>query len=245
MGRFNERTVLITGAARGMGANHARRFAGEGARVVLTDILIEEGAQLAKDLGDAAIFVAHDVAQESGWQRAIEAAEDAFGPVDVLVNNAGRAVYGSILDISEATYRSIIDVNQIGVFLGMKAIVPSMQKKGAGAIVNISSLAGLIAEANSVAYTASKFAVTAMTKVAAKEFGQYMIRVNSVHPGVIDTAMAVTEGTDEVMAQMKMATPLGRLGTSDEASELVMFLASDAASYITGAAYRIDGGLMA
>lgn len=245
MGRLDNEVAVITGGARGMGASHARRFVAEGARVIVTDVLEDEGKQVAGDLGESGFFVRQDVCSADDWRRVVDAAEDAYGPITVLVNNAGRGLVAPLLDTSESQYRAIIDVNQVAIFLGMKFVAPSMQKANKGSIINVSSLAGLIGAANNIAYAASKFAVTGMTRVAAKELGQYNIRVNSIHPGHIATPLiADTPGADELLEQMLTATPLARAGQPEEATNLVLFLASDEASYITGSAHQVDGGIL-
>jgi len=240
MARLAGKVAIVTGGARGMGAAHVRRMSAEGAKVVFTDILEEDGVKLQKELGDNVLFAKHDVTSASDWDTVVRKAEEAFGPVNVLVNNAGIDLpEGSLQDATEAMYRKVIDVNQVSVFLGMKYAVPSMRKAGGGSIVNISSLAGLVGGFQKVAYTASKFAVRGMTKAAALELGAYGIRVNSVHPGFIATPM--TEGL--INPQLENSFPLKRAGKSEEVSELVLFLASDESSYSTGSEFVIDGGL--
>jgi len=245
MGRLDGKVAIITGGARGMGAAHVRRFVGEGAKVVFTDILAEEGRALATELGGNALFLKHDVANESDWDRVVAEAESAFGPVDVLVNNAGIAPNKPLEETAEAEYRRVIDINQVSVFLGMKAVIGSMRKTKNGSIVNISSLAGLIAGRNQIAYVASKFAVRGMTKAAALEFGEYGIRVNSIHPGIIATPMTMNDETRAMLAEISKTIPLGRVANPEEVSNLVLFLASDESSYSTGSEFVIDGGLFA
>lgn len=243
MSRLANKVAIITGAARGMGAAHARRFVEEGAKVVITDILEENGQALAGELGEHAIFVKHDVTSAQDWEQVVSAAEQAFGPIDILVNNAGISVNNSLEYMTEEQYRKIIDINQVSVFLGMKAVLPSMKKTKNGSIVNISSLNGLVAGA--IGYTDSKFAVRGMTKAAAMELAQYGIRVNSVHPGVIETPM-VTEGDAiDAIREFAKTIPLGRMAQSEEVSNLVLFLASDESSYSTGSEFVIDGGMSA
>ncbi len=243
--RFAGRVVIVTGAARGMGASHARGFAAEGAKVVLTDTRVEEGAALAASIGPSALFVAHDVASAAGWADVVREAQAAFGEPEVLVNNAG--ILGPITpaaELREEDYLRVCAVNQHSVYLGMKAVIPSMLRLGRGSIVNISSISGLVANygAPSVAYVGSKFAIRGMTKQAAMEYGRHHIRVNSVHPGFIRTPMMI-EGTDENGGDAASMVPLGRIAEPEEVTRLVLFLASDEASYITGAEHVIDAGM--
>ncbi|TJY43902.1 glucose 1-dehydrogenase [Cohnella pontilimi] len=245
MGRLDGKVAIITGGARGMGAAHVRRFIREGAKVVFTDVLVDEGQALATELGGNAKFMKHDVTSASDWDRIVAEAEAAFGPVDVLVNNAGIAPSKPFEETTEEEYRKVIDVNQVSVFLGMKAVLPSMRKTKNGSIVNISSLAGLIAGRNQVAYVASKFAVRGMTKAAALEFGEYGIRVNSVHPGIIATPMTMNDETRAMLSEISKTIPLGRVAAPEEVTNLVLYLASDESSYSTGSEFVIDGGLFA
>ena len=245
MARLDGKVAIITGGARGMGASHVRRFVSEGAKVIFTDILVEEGQALAKELGQNALFLEHDVTNATDWDSIVAEAEVKFGPVDILVNNAGIAPNKPIEDTTEEEYRKVIDVNQLSVFLGMKAVFTSMKKAKTGSIVNISSLAGLIAGRNQIAYVASKFAVRGMTKAAALEFGEYGIRVNSIHPGIIETPMTMNEETVAMLAEISKSIPLGRTAKAEEVTNLVLYLASDESSYSTGAEFVIDGGLLA
>lgn len=243
MERLSGKVAIITGGARGMGASHVRRFVEEGAKVVFTDINEEVGEKLASELGDNTLFVKHDVTDEAGWQEVIEKAEAAFGPVNVLVNNAGISMSKSIFDMSVEDYKKIIDINQVSVFLGIKAVLPSMQKAEGGSIVNISSMNGIVGGA--VGYTDSKFAVRGMTKAAALQVGHLGIRVNSVHPGVIETPM-VTEGDAvEQIEEFAKQIPMRRMAQSEEVTNMVLFLASSESSYSTGSEFIIDGGLTA
>jgi len=243
MERLANKIAIVTGGARGMGASHARKFIEEGAKVVITDLNAEAGQALAAELGENAIFVQQDVTSAQDWERVVAESEKAFGPVNILVNNAGISVASSFETMTEEQYRKIIDINQVSVFLGMKTVLPSMKKAGIGSIVNISSINGLVAGA--VGYTDSKFAVRGMSKAAAVEFAKYGIRVNSVHPGVIETPM-VTEGDAvEQIKQFAKFIPLQRIAQSEEITNLVLFLASDESSYSTGAEFVADGGLTA
>lgn len=243
MTKLMDKVAIITGGARGMGESHVRRFVEEGAKVVFTDINEEVGEKLASELGDNTLFVKHDVTDEAGWQEVIEKAEVAFGPVNVLVNNAGISMSKSIFDMSVEDYKKIIDINQVSVFLGIKAVLPSMQKAEGGSIVNISSMNGIVGGA--VGYTDSKFAVRGMTKAAALQVGHLGIRVNSVHPGVIETPM-VTEGDAvEQIKEFAKQIPMRRMAQSEEVTNMVLFLASSESSYSTGSEFIIDGGLTA
>lgn len=247
MQRLNGKIAVITGAARGMGEAHARRFVAEGAKVILTDRSEAQGSAIASELGASAMFVAHDVTDAGQWAEVVDKAEQAFGPITVLVNNAGiLGPMAKTADLAEADYMHVCAVNQHSVFLGMKAVLPSMLRAGRGSIVNISSIAGMVANYGfpSLAYVASKFAVRGMTKAAAVEYGPHNIRVNSVHPGFILTPMMV-EATDEVGGDALAQIPLGRLANPDEVSQLVLFLASDESSYISGSEHVVDAGMIA
>lgn len=243
MGRLSGKVAVITGGARGMGASHVRKFVEEGAKVVFTDILEQEGQALAAELGDNARFVKHDVTNAEEWQTVVEEAENTYGPVNILVNNAGITMAKSIMAITEEEYRRIVDINQVSVFLGMKAVVPSMQKTEGGSIVNISSVNGLVGGA--VGYTDTKFAVRGITKAAALELANYGIRVNSVHPGAVETPMIVQEDTKAAVEAWAKTLPMKRVGKPEEVSNLVVFLASDESSYSTGSEFVIDGGVTA
>ncbi|RST77252.1 glucose 1-dehydrogenase [Siminovitchia acidinfaciens] len=243
MTRLDGKIAIITGAAQGMGASHARKFIEEGAKVVLTDLNVEKGNALAAELGENALFVKHNVTSDDDWTTVVAETEKAFGPLNVLVNNAGITMAKSILEVTEEEYRRIVDINQVSVFLGMKAVIPSMQKASGGSIVNISSINGLVA--GTIGYTDTKFAVRGMTKAAAIEVAHYGIRVNSVHPGVIATPMVVQEDTKASVEEFSKHIPLKRIAQSEEVSSLVVYLASDESSYSTGAEFIVDGGLTA
>ncbi|GAA0371496.1 glucose 1-dehydrogenase [Alkalibacterium iburiense] len=231
----------MTGAASGMGETHVRAFVEEGAKVVFTDILEEEGKDLQKELGDQTLFLVHDVREASAWEQVVEKTKETFGPVDILVNNAGISVAKSMFDMSEEEYRRIFEINQLSVFLGMKSVAPFMNE--GGSIINISSINGLVGGA--VGYTDTKFAVRGMTKAASVELAHRGIRVNSVHPGVIETPM-VTEGDAvEQIKQFAQTIPMRRMAQPEEVTKMVVFLASDDASYSTGSEFIIDGGLTA
>jgi 3alpha(or 20beta)-hydroxysteroid dehydrogenase len=243
MKRLAGKIAIITGAAQGMGASHARKFIEEGAKVVLTDLNDEKGNALAAELGENALFVKHNVTSADDWAAVVTETEKAFGPVNVLVNNAGITMAKSILEVTEEEYRRIVDINQVSVFLGMKSVIPSMQKANGGSIVNISSINGIVAGA--IGYTDTKFAVRGMTKAAAIEGAHYGIRVNSVHPGVIATPMVIQEDTKAAVEAFSKHIPLKRVAQSEEVSNLVVYLASDESSYSTGAEFIVDGGLTA
>jgi 3alpha(or 20beta)-hydroxysteroid dehydrogenase len=248
MRRLQGKVAIITGAAQGMGAAHVRAFVAEGARVMLTDINAVEGRKLADELGGQVDFQAHDVASESDWQTVVAAAERRFGPVEALVNNAG--VNGPIVattDMTEAQYQRVCAINQTGVFLGMKHVIPSMLKAGGGSIVNVSSIAGLVAiyGTPSPAYTGSKFAVRGMTKHVAIEYAARKIRCNSVHPGYVRTPMMTETLNADQIVIASGSVPVKRVGEPSEVASLVVFLASDESAFITGAEHVIDGGLTA
>lgn len=242
------KVAIITGAASGMGASGARIFHKLGASVTISDINVEAGEALAAELGERARFSKLNVTEAADWQRAIDDTEAAFGPVNVLVNNAGHPGYQkAISDLSLKEYRDICAINQDGVFLGMKLVLPSMMRAGGGSIVNNSSGYGLVGAANNMDYCASKWAVTGMTKAGAVELAQHKVRVNSVHPGVVLTPMVesalkvIGEAADVFIARM----PLNRGADPAEIAIVFAFLASDASSFITGASLPVDGGLTA
>lgn len=243
MGRLDSKVAIITGAAQGMGASHAERFIKEGAKVVLTDLNEEKGQAFADELGENALFVKQNVSSEDDWAHVISEAEKKFGPVNVLVNNAGITVAKSIMETTEEDYRNIFEINQLSVFLGMKAVIPSMQKANGGSIVNISSMNGIAGGV--IGYTDTKFAVRGMTKAAALEGAEYGIRANSVHPGAIETPMLVQEDTKDAVDEISKHIPLKRVARPEEVSNLVLFLASDESSYSTGSEFIVDGGLTA
>ncbi len=244
--------ALITGAARGQGEAEARLFVEEGARVVLGDVRDDLGKQVAESLGEAAIYLNLDVSREESWADFRAGALEAFGKIDVLINNAGILRMGSIAETSIDEYMQVVQVNQVGVFLGMKTVLAPMTEAGGGSIVNISSVGGLAGVVGMVSYVSSKFAVRGMTKTAALEFGPLGIRVNSVHPGGVDTPMIAplgTEtGTDASMPDGRSiyaGVPLRRISEPREIAKLVAFLASDESSYCTGSEFTADGGLLA
>ncbi|MFX3636719.1 MAG: glucose 1-dehydrogenase [Candidatus Pristimantibacillus sp.] len=243
MARLEGKVVIITGAAQGMGASHAQKFVNEGAKVVLTDLNEEKGKAFAAELGENALFIKQNVTSAEDWANVVAEAEKAFGPVNVLVNNAGITMAKSILQMTEEEYRRIVEINQVSVFLGMKSVIPAMQKAGGGSIVNISSMNGIVGGA--IGYTDTKFAVRGMTKAAALECANYGIRVNSVHPGVIATPMVVQEDTKAAVEEFSKHIPLKRVAQSEEVSNLVLYLASDESSYSTGSEFVVDGGLTA
>jgi 3alpha(or 20beta)-hydroxysteroid dehydrogenase len=246
MGALEGKVAIVTGGARGQGEAHVRRFAAEGARVLATDVLDELGAGVAADTGDGVVYLHHDVTEEEQWATVVARAEDELGGVDILVNNAGIARMAPLVQMSTDDYMDVIKVNQVAVFLGMRAVAPAMQRRGGGSIINISSVDGMAGMAYVIGYVASKFAVRGMTKTAAMELGPLGIRVNSVHPGGVDTPMIRPPGLEDVdYDAMFRRLPIPRCGTPEDIAALVTFLASDESSYITGSEHVIDGGLLA
>ncbi|HEX6312498.1 MAG TPA: glucose 1-dehydrogenase [Acidimicrobiia bacterium] len=246
MGRLDGKVALITGAARGQGEAEAREFVAEGAAVVLADVLDDAGAKVAGDIGDRAVYCHLDVTDPAQWREAVDTAVSTFGKLDVLINNAGILRLGMVEDMPLDEYLAVINVNQVGCWLGMQAVVPALTRAGGGAIVNTSSTSGFVGTMGLSAYTASKFAVRGMTKCAAMELGHYGIRVNSVHPGGIDTEMVAGPEFAAVDKELVYGSqPVPRIGRPDEVAKLMVFLASDDASYCTGAEYLIDGGMLA
>jgi 3alpha(or 20beta)-hydroxysteroid dehydrogenase len=244
MGRLDGKVAVISGGARGQGAAEARLFSAEGAAVVVGDLLDDQGRALAAELGDRARYVHLDVRDPASWAGIVQVAEEAFGPVGVLVNNAGISGTNSgVVETSLDDYLAVVAVNQTGTFLGMQAATPSMRRGGSGSIVNISSTAGLMGYAGPFAYCTSKWAIRGMTKSAALELAPE-IRVNSVHPGPVDTPMIHPQGVSPAdFAKLFTAVvPLGRHADPMEIARVVLFLASDESSFMTGAELAVDGG---
>ena len=253
-GRLAGKVALVTGAASGLGAETARRLAREGAAVMLSDFRVGDAEAVTAEIiaaGGLAAFIAHDVTSEDDWSAAVTATTTIHGRLDILVNNAG--IVGNQLDLmthSLADWRRILAVNLDGVFLGMRAVGPVMAGQGGGSIVNLSSIMGKVAMPNVTAYAASKGGVLMLTKAAAVEWAPLGIRVNSVHPGFIDTPMVANalhaaENGNEMRSAIIAAHPLGRLGMPREIADAVVFLASDEASFMTGAELVVDGGYTA
>ena len=239
MNRAEGKVVVITGGAQGMGASHARVFAEHGGHVVIADRDVTLGSALVEELGESAAFHAMDVTAESDWDALVAATIERFGRLDVLVNNAGLLARGAIEDSDLDSWNRVIGVNLTGVFLGMRAVVPIMKSQGSGSIINISSVDGIRGSDNLHAYVASKFGVTGITKSVAVEIAASGVRVNSVHPGLIETPMSAS------MGPTRLAIPMDRGATADEVSMLVLYLGSDESRYCTGAEFVIDGGLTA
>jgi 3alpha(or 20beta)-hydroxysteroid dehydrogenase len=246
MSTLEGKVAIITGASNGIGAAAARLFTERGAKVVLADIIDDKGEALADEIGDSAIFSHLDVRSEEDWQRAVDAALANFGKLNVLFNNAGVPGLQRLQEMTLDDYMATVDVNQIGVFLGIKAVIEPMRAAGGGSIINTSSLMGITGLANGMSYCASKFAVTGMTKVAAIELGPYKIRANSIHPGACYTNMLSNSGLAADDADNQFAgTPAGRVGQPRELAAMAAYLASDDSSYSTGAEFLVDGGLNA
>ena len=245
-GRLEGKVALVTGAARGMGAAIATLFAQEGARVVVADILESGGCQVVESIsrrGGCGLFRPLDVTQEHQWIRGIAATVDAFGGLDVLVNNAGIGQQLAIEDTGEEIWHRTMDVNVTGAFLGTKHAIPQMRRAGGGSIVNISSMSGLVGGSTSAAYHASKGALRLLTKAVAVQYGHEGIRANSVHPGVIETPMTRDFLNDPRNRRDREAkTPLGRIGTPEDVAYGVLYLAGGESSFVTGSELVIDGG---
>lgn len=241
MGELDGRVALVTGGARGQGAAEARLFAGEGATVVITDVLDEQGEQTAGELGCEYLHL--DVSSEAEWESVVADTVERHGRLDVLMNNAGIFQPAQLLNTSTELWDRTVAINQTGVFLGMRTAAAAMIEAGnGGSIINTSSVAGLDGVFGATAYGATKWAVTGMTKTVAKELGKHSIRVNSIHPGVIVTDMIDTmiEGNEDKMASRQ---PIRRLGTADDIAEMALFLATDRSSYCTGQSFTVDGGV--
>ena len=246
MARLTGKVALISGGARGQGEAEARLFCAEGASVVIGDVLDEQGRKVAAEIGESACYVHLDVTREDDWARAVAEVRARFGRLDILINNAGIVRTGYLESHSLADYLAVVNVNQVGVFLGMREVVGALREAGGGSIVNISSNAGLEGVEGVIGYAASKWAVRGMTKSAALELGQYGIRVNSVHPGGVDTPMLGGQELGHMLATNPFAgQPIPRIAQPEEIARLVLFLASDESSYSTGSEFTADGGRMA
>ena len=244
-GRLDGDVALITGAARGQGAAEARRFAAEGATVVVTDVL-ERGEAVAEEIraeGHEAEFIELDVTDEAGWDACVEGVVEEYGSLDVLVNNAGIAREEAVDEETLDGWNRVIEVNQTGTFLGLKAALPRIAETGGGAVINTVSIWGVVGTADSFAYQASKGAIRAMTKNAAIAYADRDVRVNAVCPGVIETPM--TEGRERLIEFITKRTPMSRPGRADEVADVALFLASDESSYVTGDEIMVDGGFTA
>ncbi|MFE5870963.1 SDR family NAD(P)-dependent oxidoreductase [Streptomyces roseifaciens] len=256
MGKLDGRVVLITGAARGQGEQEARLFAEEGAKVVLADVLDEQGGAVAKELGpDVAVYVHLDVGEEADWAAAVATAKEAFGALDGLVSNAGILRCNQLTDTSLQEFTEVCRVNQLGAFLGMRAVAPELAAAGGGTMVNTASYAALAGMPFLTSYAASKAAVLAMTRVAALELAACGIRVNAVCPGAIDTPMTDPAFLDPsadpgraagaAAAFYRKAVPMGRIGRPEEVARLALYLTADDSSYVTGQHFVVDGGWLA
>jgi 3alpha(or 20beta)-hydroxysteroid dehydrogenase len=243
-GRLDGKVALITGGARGQGAAEAKLFAEEGATVIITDVLDSDGASTAST-SDRIRYLHHDVTSEDEWIAVVQDVLEDYGKIDALINNAGIYRSRPIAELSVEEYKLVIEINQVGVFLGLKHVGPVMCEAGSGSIINISSIAGMRGGAGSLAYSASKWAVRGMTKVAMNEFAPSGVRVNSIHPGLIETPMlhqlpAIEQGrTDQLVRRI----PYGRIAEAVEVAKLALFLASDDSEYMNGAEFIIDGGM--
>ena len=242
-GRIAGKSALSTGGARGQGRQEAERFAAEGATVYITDVLDDVGAAAADELGDAVTFLHHDVTRENDWNAVIAGIVEQHGRIDILVNNAGIFSMTPALDTSIEAWDQMVSINQTGVFLGIRDVGRVMCEQGAGSIINISSIAGLAGVGGAHAYAATKWAVRGMSKSAALEFAAHGVRVNSVHPGIIDTDML--RGFGGNLERVTAAIPMNRTASADEVANVVLFLASEEASYCSGHEFVVDGAMKA
>ncbi|MGH3361275.1 MAG: SDR family NAD(P)-dependent oxidoreductase [Nocardioides sp.] len=245
MGRLTDKVAIVTGGSGGQGEAIVRAFVAEGAKVVIADVAKDEGAALADELGDSTVFRHHDVSDEASWTALVQETNERWGPVNVLVNNAGILRFGQVDKMSLDEAELIWRINQGGCFLGMKAVVPTMKRNGGGSIINASSVEGLGGMGSVVAYCGSKWAIRGMTKAASHELASRNIRVNSVHPGMIDTPMTQAHGGDAAMEYGATKIPMRRVGQPGDVAPTYVFLASDESAYITGAEIAVDGGVTA
>ena len=245
MGRLTDKVAIVTGGAQGQGEAIVRAFVAEGARVVIADVAKEPGAALADELGDNAVFRHHDVTDEASWTTLVEETNERWGRVDVLVNNAGILRFGQIDEMSLEEAELVWRVKQGGCFLGMKAVVPTMKAHGGGSIINASSVEGLGGMGSVAAYCGSKWAIRGMTKAVSHELAARNIRVNSIHPGMIDTPMTQAHGGDLAMEFGATKVPMRRVGKPVDVAGAYVFLASDESAYVTGAEIAVDGGVTA
>jgi 3alpha(or 20beta)-hydroxysteroid dehydrogenase len=245
--RLEEKVAIITGSAGGIGTAAARRLNEEGALLLLTDANADGARQLAEELGDRTMSHKHDVTSELDWQAVVSTALETHGRIDILLNNAGVFLAAPLTETSLDDFRRVIDVNVVGVFLGMRSVAGAMSAQRSGSIINVSSVAGLIGSPYLTAYAASKWAVRGMTKGVAKELAQFGVRVNSLHPGQIDTEMnsRQREKTPELIDKLIKGIPLRRIGTPEEIAHAVVYLASDESIYTTGSELVVDGGTTA
>jgi 3alpha(or 20beta)-hydroxysteroid dehydrogenase len=243
MNRLEKKVALVTGGARGLGAAAVRMMIKEGAQVVFGDVLDAEGEALQEELGDSAVFVHMDVTEQSDWNAAIERAEK-FGPLNVLVNNAAVVHMAALTETTDEDYMRVFKINQFGTFIGIRSVIEPMKRAGSGSIINVSSIDGLHSAAGLSAYSSTKWAVRGLTKNAAIELGQYGIRVNSVHPGGMYTAMGGSEfaSVEDLNESTYSRFPIPRVGMPEEVAQLILFLATDEASYSTGSEFVADGG---
>lgn len=245
MSRLQDKVAIVTGGARGMGAATSRLFVAEGARVIIADVLDQDGEALARELGDGARYRHLDITDEAGWKALVAETLKDFGQIDILINNAAILLFRALLDMEKAEFERVLQVNVLGAFLGIKAVAPSMISRGKGAIVNISSVDGMKSANGLGAYSSSKWAVRGLTRTAALELGHKGIRVNSVHPGGVNTWMSNPDKLSrDIIDKSYPNVPLQRIGEPEEIARVSLFLASDDASYVCGAEVAVDGGML-